>query len=89
MNKQQLINNGFKHICTQNSSSKVELYAKFNGYSDIITYLFYSPELDTTLDQSKRNISFTELDMMAQMRDKLRNDFVKMNLECDKDTIWS
>ena len=50
MNKQQLINNGFKHICTKNSISKVELYAKFNGYSDIITYLFYSQELDTTLD---------------------------------------
>ncbi len=89
MNKQQLIDNGFKHICTQNSSSKMELYAKFNGYKDNITYLYYSPELDTALEQTKRVISYTELDMMAQMRDIMRNDFVKMNLDYDKDNIWS
>ena len=65
-----------------------DLSKKFNGYSDIITYLFYSPELDTALEP-KSNISFTELDKLAQMRDKMRNDFVKMNIDYDKDTIWS
>ena len=32
MNKQNLINDGYKHICTQNSKSKMELWARFNGY---------------------------------------------------------
>ena len=31
--------------------------------------------------RAKRCISYTQLDMMAQMRDKMREDFVKMDLE--------
>ena len=46
MNKQSLINNGYKHICTQNSKSKMELWARFNGYKDTIVYLYYIPEAD-------------------------------------------
>ena len=37
MNKQNLINDGYKHICTQNSKSKMELWARFNGFEPLIT----------------------------------------------------
>lgn len=88
MNKQDLIDNGFKYICTQNSESKLELWAKFNGYRDTIVYLYYIPEKDLALKQTQQAISYTQLDMMAQMRDQLREDFVKLNIEYDKDNIW-
>lgn len=88
MNKQDLVNGGYRHICTQNSESKMELWAKFSGYQDIISYLYYMPETDVTLEQTKKCISYTQLDMMAQMRDKMREDFVKMDLEYNKEDIW-
>lgn len=88
MNKQDLINGGYKHICTQNSKSKMELWARFSGYEDTIAYLYYRPETDTALEQTKRCISYTQLDMMAQMRDKMREDFEKMDLEYNKEDIW-
>ena len=89
MNRQDLINDGYKHICTQNSESQMELWAKFNAYMDIISYLYYIPETDTGLEQTKQTISYLQLDMMAQMRDKMREDFVKLNVEYDKENIWS
>ena len=88
MNKQDLINNGYKHICTQNSESRMELWAKFNGYQDTITYLYYVPETDVALKQTEKCISYTQLDMMAQMRDKMREDFLKLDVEYDKENIW-
>lgn len=89
MNKQDLLKNGYKHICTQNSENKMELWAKFNGYQDTIAYLYYIPETDVALEQTKKCISYTQLDMMAQMRDKMREDFVKIELEYDKEGIWT
>lgn len=53
-----------------------------------ITYLYYIPDTDVALEQTKRCISYTQLDMMAQMRDKMREDFVKMDLEYNKKEIW-
>lgn len=88
MNKQDLIDNGYKHVCTQNSESKIELWAKFNGYRDTIVYLYYIPKMDMVLEQTRQVISYTQLDMMAQMRDKMRTDFVKLNIEYDKENIW-
>lgn len=88
MNKQDLISNGYKKVCTQNSKNKMELWAKFSGYQDTITYLYYIPDTDVALEQTKRCISYTQLDMMAQMRDKMREDFVKMDLEYNKKEIW-
>ena len=88
MNKQDLINDGYKHISTQNSESKMELWARFNGYKDTIVYLYYVPEIDTALEQTRQTISYTQLDMMAQMRDKMRDDFFKLNIEYDKENIW-
>lgn len=44
LNKQDLIDKGYKHVCTQNSESKIELWAKFNGYKDTIVYLYYIPK---------------------------------------------
>lgn len=88
MNKQDLLANGYKHICTQSSESKIELWAKFNGYQDMIVYLYYFPEKDLALDQTRQTISYTELDMMAQMRDKMREAFLKLDVEYDKENIW-
>ena len=88
MNKQSLINNGYKYICTQNSKSKMELWAKFNGYKDTIVYLYYIPETDMVLEQTRQTVSYTQLDMMAQMRDKMREDFLKLDVEYDKENIW-
>ncbi len=88
MNKQDLIKNGYKHICTQNSKPQMELWAKFNGYQDVITYLYYDPELDVALKQTESCISYTQLDMMGQMRDKMKEDFVKLDLEYNKEDIW-
>ena len=88
MNKQDLINKGYKHVCTQNSESKIELWAKFNGYKDTIVYMYYVPETDIVLEQTRQTISYTYLDMMAQMRDKMRNDFLKFDVEYDKENIW-
>ena len=87
MNKQDLIDKGYKHVCTQNSESKIELWAKF-GYKDTVVYLYYSPKMDMVLEQTRQVISYAQLDMMAQMRDKMRTDFVKLNIEYDKENIW-
>ena len=89
MNKQDLINNGYQHICTQNSETQMELWAKFNGYMDTISYLCYIPETDNALEQTRQTISYLQLDMLAQMRDKMRSDFVKLNVKYDKENIWS
>lgn len=88
MNKQDLIKNGYKHICTQNSESKIELWARFNGYKDTIVYLYYVPETDMVLEQTRQTVPYTQLDMMAQMRDKMREDFLKRDVEYDKENIW-
>lgn len=44
--------------------------------------------MDMVLEQTRQVISYTQLDMMAQMRDKMRTDFVKLNIEYDKENIW-
>jgi len=88
MNKQSLINDGYKRICTQNSKSKMELWARFNGYKDTIVYLYYIPETDMVLEQTRQTVPYTQLDMMAQMRDKMREDFLKLDVEFDKENIW-
>ncbi len=36
MTKQEMINHDYKYITTQNNESKMELWAKFNGYMDTI-----------------------------------------------------
>lgn len=88
MNKQNLINDGYRYICTQNSESKMELWAKFSGYQDTISYLYYVPDTDMVLEQTRRTISYTQLDMMGQMRDKMREDFLKLDVEYDDENIW-
>lgn len=89
MNKQDLINSGYKHICTQNSELQMELWAKFNGYMDTISCLYYVPETDTVLKEIKQTISYLQLDMLAQIRDKMKEDFIKLNVKYDKKNIWS
>lgn len=88
MTKQEMINQGYKYVATQNNESKMELWAKFNGYMDTIVYLYYSPKIDVALEQTRQTISYLQLDMMAQMRDKVREDFLKLDIEYDKSCIW-
>ena len=88
MNKQDLMNDGYRYICTQNSESKMELWARFNGCKDIIVYLYYVPDTDTVLEQTRQTTSYTQLDMMAQMRDRMREDFLKLDIEYDKENVW-
>ena len=40
------------------------------------------------LDQTRQTVSYTQLDMIAQMRDKMREDFLKLDVEYDKENIW-
>ena len=88
MTKQEMINQGYKYVTTQNNESKMELWAKFNGHMDTIVYLYYSPEIDVALEQTRQTISYLQLDMMTQMRDKMREDFLKLDIEYDKSCIW-
>ena len=88
MTKQEMINQGYKYVATQNNENKMELWAKFNEYMDTIVYLYYSPEIDVALEQTRQTISYLQLDMMAQMRDKMREDFLKLDVEYDKSCIW-
>ena len=88
MNKQDLLNSGYRYVCAQNSKNKMELWAKFTGYRDTITYLYYIPEIDIALKQTEKCISYTQLDMMAQMRDKMQTDFVRLDIEYDKEDVW-
>lgn len=89
MNKQELIKQGYKYIATQNNdTSKMELWAKFNGYLDTVVYVYCIPKSDVALEQTKSTISYLQLDMMAQMRDKMREDFLKLDVEYDKSCIW-
>ena len=53
-----------------------------------IVYLYYIPETDIVLEQTRQTIPYTQLDMMAQMRDKMREDFLKLDVEYDKENIW-
>lgn len=89
MTKQEMINQGYKYVATQNNDSKLELWAKFNGCTDTVIYLYYSPEIDMALEQTRNAISYLQLDMMAQMRDKMREDFLKLGVKYDKNCIWT
>lgn len=89
MTKQEMISQGYKYVATQNNERKMELWAKFNGYMDTIVYLYYSPENDVALEQTRQTISYLQLDMMAQMRDKMREDFLKLDVGYDKTCIWA
>ena len=56
---------------------------------DTVVYLYYSPEIDVALEQTRQTISYLQLDMMAQMRDRMREDFLKLDIEYDKNCIWT
>lgn len=86
MNKQELIDGGYKYIATQNHESEIEVWAKFTGYLDAIGYVYYCPETDSTL--SRDTLSYVgQLDMYAKMIDKLRANFCK-DITYDKESIW-
>lgn len=89
MKKQQLIYHGFKYIATQNCGQKTELWARFTGYLDTIEYIYYLPNVDETIPKSANTTSYLQIDMFTQIRDKLRNDFFKEDIQLDKSCIWS
>lgn len=89
MNKQDLINQGYKYIATQNCDIKTEIWAKFTGYEDIISYICYNPKDDIAIESTRQTTSYTYLDMLAQMRDKMRENFLKEDVKYDNSCIWS
>lgn len=88
MTKGQLLNSGFKHISTQNSDAKTELWAKFTGWEDAIQYYYYFPDEDKT-SPIIMTISFMQLEMFSQIRDSLRVDFLKQDIQYDFNQIWT
>ena len=48
MTKQELIEQGFKYIATQNCEHKTEVWARFTGLEDMIQYWYYFPKTDQT-----------------------------------------
>jgi hypothetical protein len=89
MTKQELTNNGFKYISTHNCGQKTELWAKFTGYLDTIQYIYYLPNVDKTIPNNANTTSYLQIDMFAQIRDKMRNDFLKYDIQYDKEGTWS
>ncbi len=89
MNKQDLINQGYKYIATQNCNVKTEIWAKFTGYEDIISYVCYNPQNDAVIENTRQTISYTSLDMMVQIRNKMREYFLKEDVKYDSSCIWS
>lgn len=89
MTKSEMIEQGYKYIATQNSASKLELWAKFSGYEDMVVYIYYNPQNDMAINYTRNCISFLELDMMTQLRDALREDFIRKDIKYDVSCIWS
>lgn len=88
MTKKELLDSKFKYISTQNSAAKTELWAKFTGWEDAIQYYYYFPEEDKTSPVAM-TISFMQLEMFSQIRDSLRNDFLKQDIQYDFNQIWT
>ena len=88
MNKQELVDNGFKYIATQNCEAKTEMWARFSGYEDTIQYYLYSPKEDMSISQIQTT-SYLKLELFSKMRDAMRMDFLKQVEEYDKECIWS
>ncbi len=88
MTKGELLDSGFKYISTQNSDTKIELWAKFTGWEDAIQYIYYFPEENKT-SPIVMTTSYMQLEMFAQMRDSLRVDFFKQDIKYDSTQIWT
>lgn len=91
MTKKELIEQGFKYIATQNCEEKTEVWARFSGWEDAIQYYYYFPSGDMTSPIIMTIAYVGQLDMFAQMRDKMQMDWlnrVDVN-NFDKTQIWS
>ena len=90
MTKQELIEQGFKYIATQNCGQKTEVWAGFTGWGDAIQYWYYFPEIDQTNPGSVNVISFvSQLGLFEIMADKMRGDFINKSVKYDSNCIWS
>lgn len=90
MTKQELIEQGFKYIATQNCGQKTEVWARFTGWEDAIQYWYYFPEIDQTNPGSVNVISFvSQLGLFEIMADKMREDFIKNDVKYNSNCIWS
>lgn len=89
MTKQELIEQGFKYIATQNCEQKTEVWARFTGWEDAIQYWYYFPEIDQTNPGNVNVISFvSQLGLFEIMADKMRGDFLKNDVKYDSNCIW-
>lgn len=89
MTKQELIEQGFKYIATQNCEQKTEVWAKFSGWEDMIQYWYYFPETDQTNPGNVNTVSFVgQLGLFSIIQDKMRMDFLNKSVKYDKSCIW-
>ena len=89
MNKQELINNGYKYIATQNCNQKTELWAKFTGYLDTISYIYYLPNVDKTIPDTTMTTSLTQCEMLSKLTNGLIGEFFKQGIKIDGKQLWT
>ena len=90
MTKQELIEQGFKYIATQNCEQKTEVWAKFTGWEDMIQYWYYFPDMDQTNPGNVNTISFVgQLGLFAIMQDKMRMDFLTKSVKYNENCMWN
>ena len=88
MNRQELKDKGFECICSQNSESRVELWAKLTGYENNISYIFYLPENDTTIEETRSVISYTKLNMFSILAEYMQEKFIRNKIPYNENHIW-
>lgn len=89
MTKQELIDQGFKYIATQNCEQKTEVWARFTGLEDVVQYWYYFPKTDRTNPGNVNVISFAgQLSLFEIMADKMYEDFFKNDVKYDESCIW-
>lgn len=87
MTKTELIKNGFKHVSTQNCEIKTELWARFSGWEDTVQYYYYFPNEDQT-SPIIMTTTYMQLEMFAQMRDSLRDNFLKDDIKYNSTQLF-
>lgn len=89
MTKQELIEQGFKYIATQNCEQKTEVWARFTGWEDMIQYWYYFPKTDQTNPGNVNTISFVgQIGLFEIMADEMRMDFLNKDIKYDNTCIW-
>ena len=90
MNKNDLINNGYRYIAKKNADPHIEVWAKFTGKGDEVEYCYYIPDMDAIDDETVQAVSFFEdIMMFTFMREKLTSDFARLGIEHRRENVWN